>query len=306
MKDLINFDITKNQFDETIADRKMHLIRGAVDAKLLKWSDVDSALYYSDITSPNMRLHKNGVIPPVDYIEEFISGGRTLHRLNTSSVQSLLSTGATAVLNRIDSRNELIRKLCDEVAHFTDADTTANAYIAFSGEGSFGAHWDTHDVAVIQLIGKKHWRIYPPTFKSPLPGQLSKEFKSDRPSKPIFEGIIEAGDLLYLPRGWWHEVLPIGETFHIAIGMYPPYILHYISWLLQTSLTQHEEFRKTMRSNTVTEEAILRASLILTEQLNDTNRLSAFKEEVKKKRANPRMPFSLESIANMSYSSKSL
>lgn len=297
MKNLINFDLTIEAFNEGIADRNIHLVRGAVEPMLFSWSDMDSALYYSDITPPFMHLHKNGVIPSEMYIEEFKAGSRTMQRLDTHAVQSLLKTGATAILNRIDSRQELVRRLCEEVASFTNAETTANAYLAFSGEGSFGSHWDTHDVMAIQLIGKKHWRVYAPTYKSPLPGQTSKSFDSTCPADPIFDGVLEAGDLLYVPRGWWHEVLPIGETLHVAIGIYPPHVLNYVAWFLEKNIKHHEELRKTLRSCTTTKEVVSNACHVLTEGLNDPEALKAFMDDVNKEMVKPRVPFSLKSLS---------
>ncbi len=297
MKNLITFDTTKEEFNESIADRQMHLMRGAVDPMLLNWSDMDSALYYSDITPPFMRLHKDGVVPSEQYIEEFKSGSRTMHRLDTHAVQSLLEAGATAVLNRIDSRQEMIRKLCEEVSNFTHADTTANAYLAFSGEGSFGAHWDTHDVMAIQLIGKKHWRVYPPTYTFPLPGQTSKSLEATCPTEPCFDGVLEAGDLLYLPRGWWHEVLPVGETLHVAIGIYPPNFLNYMAWFLEKNLKHHEEFRRTLRPCATTNELVSHACQVLAEKLDDAKTLSTFMSEFENNRVKTRLSFSLKSIS---------
>lgn len=46
--------------------------------------------------------------------------------------------------------------------------------------------------------------------------------------------ILEAGDILYVPRGWWHNPLPIGEeTFHLAVGTFAPTGFEYINWLLK-------------------------------------------------------------------------
>lgn len=298
MKNLITFGVTQELFNKYIADQQMHIVRGAVDPTLMTWSDMDSALYYSDITPPYMRLHKSGVVSSEEYIEEFKSAGRIVQRLDTQAVQSFLESGATAVLNRIDGRQELIRALCDEVASFTNADTTANAYFAFSGEGSFGAHWDTHDVMAIQLIGKKHWRIYPPTYQCPLPGQTSKSFGATCPEEPVFDGLLEAGDLLYLPRGWWHEVLPIGETLHVAIGIYPPYVLNYVAWFLENNLKHLKELRQSIRPGAATTEVIARACQVLSEQLSDPKVISSFMDELNTNRVKPRSPFSLKSLSN--------
>lgn len=46
--------------------------------------------------------------------------------------------------------------------------------------------------------------------------------------------ILEAGDVFYLPRGWWHDPLPLGEeTFHLALGTFPAYTMDYLGWVMQ-------------------------------------------------------------------------
>ena len=35
----------------------------------------------------------------------------------------------------------------------------------------FSAHYDTHDVFVLQVAGSKRWVVHPPVLADPLPGQ---------------------------------------------------------------------------------------------------------------------------------------
>ncbi|HDL3454047.1 TPA: cupin-like domain-containing protein, partial [Mannheimia haemolytica] len=46
--------------------------------------------------------------------------------------------------------------------------------------------------------------------------------------------VLEAGDVLYLPRGWWHDPIPVGEeTVHLAVGIFPAYTHNYLTWVSQ-------------------------------------------------------------------------
>lgn len=46
--------------------------------------------------------------------------------------------------------------------------------------------------------------------------------------------VLEAGDILYLPRGWWHDPVPVGEeTIHLAVGVFPAYVNNYLTWIAQ-------------------------------------------------------------------------
>ena len=115
------------------------------------------------------------------------------------------------------------RRLNEAVQRFAGFPTRSNAYVSFGGTGSFGAHWDTHDVVVLQLVGRKRWRVGPPTFPLPLPAHTSRRSGEAAPSFSALDVLLEAGDLLYLPRGWWHEVTPLAEpSLHLSVGIYVP------------------------------------------------------------------------------------
>ena len=43
--------------------------------------------------------------------------------------------------------------------------------------------------------------------------------------------------MLYLPRGWWHEVTPLPEpSLHLSVGIYVPSVLDALGWLCQRVL----------------------------------------------------------------------
>ncbi|MPW90440.1 hypothetical protein C0149_08700 [Moraxella catarrhalis] len=60
--------------------------------------------------------------------------------------------------------------------------------------------------------------------------------------------ILEEGDILYLPRGYWHDPLPLGmETVHLTIAIYPATGLEYIEWL-HNKLSYVDEVRQSLSS----------------------------------------------------------
>eukprot|EP01037_Dinobryon_pediforme_P025857 gene25857-28165_t len=107
---------------------------------------------------------------------------------------------------------------------FTGLKTVANGYVAFGGDGTFGKHWDTHDVFAVQLLGRKQWQV------------------------PIFDEILEAGDVLYIPRGWWHRAIPLEnqETFHIAAGVHTAKVTDFVAWIVEQLLPEHIESRRSI------------------------------------------------------------
>ena len=81
----------------------------------------------------------------------------------------------------------------------------ANVYLTPPGTQGFAPHWDDVDVFMMQLEGKKHWRLYEPDQK--LPRYSSKNLNQEDLKEPILEVDMEPGDLIYMPRGTIHQVL---------------------------------------------------------------------------------------------------
>ncbi|XP_071323854.1 ribosomal oxygenase 1 [Trachinotus anak] len=99
----------------------------------------------------------------------------------------------------------------------------ANIYLTPPGTQGFAPHYDDIEAFVVQLEGKKHWRVYNPrTDDEVLPVVSSPNFNQADIGKPILEVVLEAGDLLYFPRGFIHQgdCLPDAHSLHITISSY--------------------------------------------------------------------------------------
>lgn len=246
---MISLKISDIEFFQEYFESKYLLVRGGVNF-LPDIKEVDVFLDHSDPGPPFVRMFSNGLISEHEYIERYEDAGMLRQRVLKDRLYDLIKDGATMVLNRIDIRSRPIRILCDHISRITANATTANAYVAINGSGSFGKHWDTHDVFVVQLEGRKRWRIFDPTWELPLRHQVSKDRKQECAEIPVFDEVLEKGDLLYIPRGWWHCADPIGEvTFHIAIGTHGISILDYLMWACSSSLAKSIDARRSLLLN---------------------------------------------------------
>uniref|UniRef100_A0A8D2ZND0 Bifunctional lysine-specific demethylase and histidyl-hydroxylase n=1 Tax=Scophthalmus maximus TaxID=52904 RepID=A0A8D2ZND0_SCOMX len=75
-------------------------------------------------------------------------------------------------------------------------------------------------VFILQLEGQKHWRLYSPTV--PLAAEYSVE-SEERIGSPTHDIILEAGDVLYFPRGTIHHArTPAGvdHSTHLTLSTY--------------------------------------------------------------------------------------
>jgi ribosomal protein L16 Arg81 hydroxylase len=259
-------------------ERNHLLVRAALPATLVTQSDVEFALHGCQGGDPSLRVHANGPVSPQDYtrLVEDVDGPALV--IDRCKLRDLLQGGATLILDRADRRLPALGWLCASVASYTQQFTVANAYVAFGGAGAFGKHWDTHDVFVVHLAGRKLWRLYEPTHELPLPTQTSRDHKHECPEDCALEVTIEPGDVLYVPRGWWHEAKPLGIDFtmHAAFGIHTTKVEHYVDWVCRKTLPPIKPARETFRAHCDLSAQIGTVAGALSKALVDEDNLHAF------------------------------
>lgn len=82
-----------------------------------------------------------------------------------------------------------------------------NAYLTPTNNQGLAPHFDDVEVFMLQLEGAKHWRLHAPPASEeyPLPRDYSRDFVPDELGEMLMECTLEAGELLYLPRGTVHS-----------------------------------------------------------------------------------------------------
>ncbi|CAN0620635.1 Cupin 4 family protein [Burkholderia multivorans] len=230
----IKFTIEQSVFEAQYQEKKPVLMRRAASIDQFSWRDVNEIFERSDVISKDFKLSYNGIRPKEEYVERYLDVGTLRYRLIKPVVYDYLRKGATLISNKI--RNEpKIYQFSRKIAEYTRRRVVSSAYVAFGTKDSYRSHWDTRDVFAIQIIGRKRWVLYEPSLELPLYTQQSRDYEHmyPCPTEVYMDVILEAGDVLYIPRGWWHNPLPLGEgTFHLALGTFPAYAIDYLSWVL--------------------------------------------------------------------------
>ena len=88
-----------------------------------------------------------------------------------------------------------------------------------SDQGGVGPHVDSYDVFLLQLQGRRRWRIgraADRTFVDGVPLKILRRFEAES------EWLLEPGDMLYLPPDWAHEGVAQGECITASIGFRAP------------------------------------------------------------------------------------
>ena len=138
-------------------------------------------------------------------------------------VENYLKKGASLVLNDLVYLSKEIEKLANDLQSITNGRCQANLYFSMQSHQAFAPHFDTHDVFALHCEGEKLWNIYENFEKDPINHPLYKQELSDKTEKPgkiIDQVLLKPGDLLYLPRGQFHDALASKNgAMHIAFGI---------------------------------------------------------------------------------------
>jgi uncharacterized RmlC-like cupin family protein len=96
-----------------------------------------------------------------------------------------------------------------------------NLYFTPPGAQGFAPHADGHDVFVLQVSGRKHWRVF--GSRIPLPLEEQKvPVNRQHPGRCVIEALLEPGHVLYIPRGCIHSGVADSEaSVHLTIGVHP-------------------------------------------------------------------------------------
>ena len=96
-----------------------------------------------------------------------------------------------------------------------------NVYLTQAGSRAFDLHYDPYDVIILQLGGAKEWRVYQRVDEMPTPmHSVGTNIDRARVAAPAIETTLEAGELLYIPRGFVHEAWTDDRfSLHITLGV---------------------------------------------------------------------------------------
>lgn len=101
--------------------------------------------------------------------------------------------------------------------------------------GGVGPHFDSYDVFLLQVSGRRRWRISSQA-KLDLVPDLPLKILSD--FTPEEEWVLEPGDMLYLPPQYAHDGVADGECMTYSIGFRAPAYRelagHFLAWLSET------------------------------------------------------------------------
>lgn len=229
--------------------RPLHIERGgAARPDIFDWARFNRALAIAPYwTEDSLKLYFKGRAAMRDSYCDAAEGRGRAAPVNPAKVKALIAVGASVVANHI-------HRVCPDVAAVAamlsedfGAKTFANIYCSFQGVQAFQTHYDLHDVFAFQAEGEKTWRVYEARADAPTtpipPGDEAEQWIIKNRGKLLFEARMKPGDVLYLPRGQYHDALTGSQaSLHVTFGVSPPTGLNLLK-LLETAVTGESAFR---------------------------------------------------------------
>jgi len=136
--------------------------------------------------------------------------------------------GDTLRIVGVDRISAPVRELALVLQESLGAKVHVNSYLTPASSQGFSVHFDYNDALILQISGSKHWLVYDPDHEAPVDLPFAKIWSAS-PENPAAlhlreESLLEAGDLLYIPRGFYHEARTADEhSLHLTVSLDPVY-----------------------------------------------------------------------------------
>ena len=202
-------------------------------ARLMPWGLLNEILRRHRLDYPRLRLVRDGATLPASSCLRYSAARRgraPIPRLKPAELNEQLRSGATLVLDAVDELSGPAEGLAAALEHTFRENVQINCYAGWQTSPGFDLHFDRHDVFILQVTGRKRWSVYGETRPHPVADDSEAAPRPTGP--PLWEGVLEDGDLLYMPRGWWHVAQPLNEpTLHLTVGVHKRTGLDFLQWL---------------------------------------------------------------------------
>ncbi|WP_324658107.1 cupin domain-containing protein [Burkholderia thailandensis] len=169
--------------------------------------------------------------------------------LNLSEVYAAYRDGNSLLMNQVQRRHRETAMLCRRIESALSAHGIAlarhigaNGYLSPPSSQGFNIHYDPHDVLILQIEGRKHWRLYgrhvawptqPPA--TPIPPEEA--------GSPRREFVLSPGELVYIPRGVLHDANTTdSRSLHLTLS------IETLTWtdLLIEAMSDNPAFRRNL------------------------------------------------------------
>ncbi|OBI44259.1 cupin [Mycobacterium colombiense] len=210
--------------DEIWAQKHYHVARcrdGYFDGLLPGSSALDHLLELFRREPPAVRLMRGKDKKGADSYR-LGDGG-----LDVAAIRGDFADGYTIVVDAVERYSRSVASLAHAIEVELNVPVQVNAYATPPGSQGLVPHYDDHDVVILQIEGSKVWHLYAGVDIPPHRLRRDDKTVRIRGLPPPTDLRLEAGDVLYLPRGRVHaaETPTSGPSVHLTVGLHTPSVL---------------------------------------------------------------------------------
>lgn len=145
---------------------------------------------------------------------------------NINLVYERYLEGSTIILSGLDETWQPLAIFCRKLEGALSHPAGIGIYLTPPGTQGVKPHYDTQEIFVLQVEGRKHWKVYRPLHELPPVEGSYRLVDRSKLTEMVCETWLEPGDMLYMPRGFIHEgISGDGPSLHITLE------IHVRSWL---------------------------------------------------------------------------
>ena len=222
--------ISEEQFFAEYHDKKPLHIRAQTPDKLddvMTWDTLSEILNMTAIWTPEtLKLFLDTKpIPPDQYCRQTTDRhGMPSLQPDSRKVKSWLQRGASIVANDIDTLTPGLIAAANALELRLGGKAQSNLYCSWNQHQAFPTHFDTHEVFALHVAGEKVWRIYEGRLENPIASDdfkaLDDDFHAAHRGELLEEVTLQPGDILYIPRGQYHDALASSDgCIHLSFGI---------------------------------------------------------------------------------------
>lgn len=203
---------------------------------------VDELIGRRGLRAPFLRVAKDGVtLPDSAFTRPGGVGAAIGDQVSDDRLLELFASGSTIVLQGLHRTWGPLIDFAGDLGADLGHPVQVNAYVTPAQNKGFSAHYDVHDVFVLQIAGTKRWLIRQPVHPLPLRDQTWERrraaVEAAASTDPLLDLVLAPGDCLYLPRGYIHSAAALGEvSIHLTIGIHPWTRTHLAEQLVQAAV----------------------------------------------------------------------
>ncbi len=252
--------------------RKERMLFAADDARraesLLPMWMLERLLASEQLPATRLSVLRGGDVVPADVFRTAAG------RMRKDALDALIAEGVSLVIAGIDEDAPDIARLSAALAQRLGHSVWANAYVTHGDGGALAPHYDDHDVLVLQVHGAKRWFSH----GTPTPSPITRSPDGVDFGPPQWDGLVSAGDVLYLPRGEVHHAEAVtSPSVHLTFGIDTERGVDFAASILE-GLASEQLFREDL-TRLGGEDALRQRERLLKERLHariDAASVSAF------------------------------